>query len=83
MNQDWVCTLKWVQAGPVEGAWSWTLYLVDEVEGERIPKLNSLASGIAFWKLGVYWKVWRACRKHGLRFRPWPWSKTWVSGTIE
>ena len=28
----------------------------------------------------VFWQVWRECRRHGLKFRPW--SNTWRSGTI-
>lgn len=82
MDQDWICTVKWVQATLSDGTWLWTLWLVDKVDGEQRPKLNSLAEGAAFTKLGVYWQVWRTCRKRGLRFNPWPWSKTWVSGEI-
>jgi hypothetical protein len=63
-NQDWICTVKWVQATPSDGAWLWTMHLVhDGVPGW-------LAEGVAFTKLGVYWSVWRQCRKHGLRYRP-------------
>lgn len=78
--QDWICTVKWVQATVSEGAWLWTLRLVDVVDGERIPKLHTLEEGVAMTKLGVYWNVWRACRKRRLKFQPW--SKTWISGEM-
>ena len=68
MNQDWICTSKWVQATPSDGLWVWTLWQVDEVEGK--PKLTKLHEGTAFNKLSVYWQVWRQCRQRGFRFRP-------------
>lgn len=59
---EWVCTYEWVQATPIEGAWFWTLYLIhDDV-------LGKLEEGVAFSRLGIYWQVWRLCRKHGLGF---------------
>ena len=64
--KEWICVIEWVQATPSDGAWWWRMYCIEN------DKLNDepLASGIAFWKLGVYFKVARECRKHGLRFRP-------------
>lgn len=78
-HQDWICSVKWVQTTPGEGAWHWTMWLVGDTPGEVVdkPKLEKLAEGVAFWKITVYWKVWRACRKNGLTFRPN------VRGTIE
>lgn len=64
--KEWVCTIEWIQATPSDGAWSWRVYRIED--GKLCDK--SLAEGIAFWKLGVYYKVWRVCRQHGLRFRP-------------
>lgn len=72
--QDWICTVKWVQGTPSYGGWIWTVYLVHDNGPDE------LESGAALNKLSVYWKVWRVCRKHGLKFRPW--SKTWRSGTL-
>ena len=79
MDQDWICTVRWVEATPSDGMWFWTLSLV---AGEEKLELVKLEEGATMYKLGVYWNVWQACRKHNLRFRPWPWSKTWVSGTL-
>lgn len=76
MHQDWICSVKWVQANYTNGAWFWTMWFVDEGENDE-PKLTKVAEGVALNKLGVYWRVWRQCRKHGLRFRPN------VRGTIE
>lgn len=76
-NQDWVCTVEWVEATPSEGMWFWTLSLVT---GEEKLKLLKLEEGATVSKLGVYWNCWKACRKHNLKFRPW--GKTWISGTI-
>lgn len=77
LNQikEWICVVEWIQATAAEGAYSWTMYEILTVKDG--PELSKLASGIAFWKLGVYWKVWRECRRRGLRFRPN------VRGTIE
>lgn len=75
MDQDWICTIKWVQATPSYGGWIWDVYLVKEDT-----KLERIAGGAALNKLSIYWKVWRVCRKHGLRFRPW--SNTWRRGTL-
>lgn len=68
MSQDWICTVKWIQATPTDGAWLWKIFLIIEAKGE--PELVKVEEGTAFNKLSVYWKAWRACRKHGLRFRP-------------
>jgi len=70
IHQDWICSVKWVQATPAEGAWLWTLWQVDAVEGQDEPKLTKLEDGVTLTKLGVYWNVWRECRKRGFRFRP-------------
>lgn len=74
MPQDWICTAKWVQATPSDGAWLWKVFLVIDtnkgIEREKEPELVKVEEGMAFTKLGVYWKVWRVCRKHKLRFRP-------------
>lgn len=77
-RDDWICVVRWVQATPADGAYMWTMWLIDPSGNVRKPNLTG---GVAFWKLGVYWKVWRACRKHNLRFKPW--SKTWQSGSLE
>lgn len=71
LNQikEWICVVEWVQATPGEGAYSWTMYQITETKHAK-PNLIKLASGIAFWKLEIYWKVWRECRKRGMRFRP-------------
>lgn len=63
-TEDWICTVTWVAASPGEGMWWWKLHLIHD----GIPGV--IVSGHAFTKLGVYWKVWRACRKYGLSFRP-------------
>jgi hypothetical protein len=75
-RQDWVCSVKWVQATPTTGGWYWKLWLVkdDKPQGQKQPDdtilLKPLAEGVATTKLGVYWQVFWACRKNGLRFRP-------------
>ena len=78
MDQEWICTAKWYQATPSDGVWLWTLYRIDGIESKH--RLVKLEEGSAFSKLGVYWKVWRVCRKCGFKFRPW--SKTWTSGSM-
>lgn len=67
--KEWVCSVKWVQATMSDGAWFWTLYLI-EADVDDEPKLIKLEEGAATTKLEVYWRIWRLCRKHGLRFRP-------------
>lgn len=67
--KEWICVVEWVQATAAEGAYSWTMYEILEGSDEQ-PNLSKMASGIAFWKLGVYYRVWRECRKRGMRFRP-------------
>lgn len=69
-QQDWIVTIKWVQATVSEGAWFWTFWQLDKVEGEDKPKLTVLEEGAAMSKLGVYWAAWKECRKRGFRFRP-------------
>jgi hypothetical protein len=69
-TQDWICTCKWVQTTISDGAWLWTLWQVDKVEGQDEPKLTKLDEGVAMTKLGVYWAIWKQCRKRGFRFRP-------------
>jgi hypothetical protein len=80
MSQDWVCAMEWDQATLSDGLWVWRLYLV-KPDGEGKPSLTKLVSGTAFTRLSVYWQVWRQCRKHNLRFRPW--SQAWRSGRIK
>jgi hypothetical protein len=69
MKQDWICTVRWVQATMSDGAWTWTMWLVNRDEDDK-PDLTRLTDGVCMTKLGVYWEVWRICRRHGLRFRP-------------
>lgn len=77
MHQDWICVVKPVFV-PEGGAYFWTMYLVDPPfpHEDQEPHLTKIADGVAMYKLGVYWQVFKACRKNGLRFRPN------VSGTI-
>jgi hypothetical protein len=65
-EQDWIVTVKWIEATPCEGMWSWTLWLVDDGK----PRQPAAREGMAFTRPGVYWAVWRECRRRGLRFRP-------------
>lgn len=78
-SEDWVCSYEWNQATMSDGLWVWRVYLIERGEDDE-PKLTKLVSGTAFTRLSVYWQVWRQCRKHGLRFRPW--SQTWRSGRL-
>ena len=75
-EQDWICTFEWVPITFIEGAWSWTLYRIEDG-----PELHKLADGISTFRWPIYFKVWRVCRKHGIKFRPW--SKGWESGVLD
>lgn len=79
MDQEWICAFEWDQVTMSDGLWVWKLFLI-KPNNEGKPELTKLVSGTAFNKLSVLWQVWRQCRKHNLKFRPW--SNTWRSGTL-
>jgi hypothetical protein len=75
MSDGWVCVVEWIQVSPSEGGWFYDVYLLHEDDAPE--KINH---GVALFKWHIYLKVWRVCRKHGLKFRPW--SKAWQSGEL-